>query len=188
MTWLPNALSLSRVPAAFLLLVTYQINPVALKLSLGLFIFVAVTDTLDGIVARRLHVASHRGYLIDGFADRTFSVACVLTASMHHNLALWVALLAITREFLLYTSRLLSPEEWHPPSLGQRLHSLVLFGATRLWFLSLMIVSLFAPADVARRGTILLNGAYAAAVVISSLVLFQALVRRIAACFEDEGS
>jgi CDP-diacylglycerol--glycerol-3-phosphate 3-phosphatidyltransferase len=186
--WIPHALSLSRVPLAFILVVTYRIDSHGLTQALMLFAVAAITDKLDGVVARNLKVASYSGYLVDGFADRTFSVACVLVATTYHALPLWTALLAIAREITLYTCRLIKPGDWHPPSRVTRLHSLAVFGVTRLWFLGLIIAGLTSPFTSAPvlRVSAVLNGIYSIALVISSLALFDTLLRALAQCFEEE--
>lgn len=188
--WLPNAFSLSRVLLAFLLLVRYRVDRPRLGEALVIFTIAAVTDKLDGALARRLGVASYRGYLVDGFADRTFSVACVLLGSAYYRLPLWVALLAITRELLLYTRRLLNPAAWHPPSRPARFHSLLVFGVTRLWFLGLLVATFCLASDntLARCALTLLNGAYSIVITISSLLLFQGLLNELLRCLEDEHS
>lgn len=188
--WLPDVLSLSRVPLAFMLLQSYRIDTRGLAEALLYFAIAAFTDKLDGAVARRLGVASYHGYLVDGFADRTFSAACILVATVHHALPLWVALMAITREMLLYTCRLIDPSRWHPPSRGARLHSLAVFGVTRLWFLALIAVGLVAPTHAIStlRVWSILNAGYSMVLAVSVLLLSDNLLRGLARCFDDEPS
>ena len=178
-SWLPHAISLCRMPLAFVLVITYRAEAAQVIASLIIFSLVAVTDKLDGFVARRLRIASYTGYLIDGFADRTFSVACILVAAGHHGLPLWIVLVAITRELLVYTCRLLNPSAWHPPSSLTRAHSLLVFAVTRLWFLGLLCIVLWGSlghGDVARV-IALINSVYGLTVLISLLATGDTLLR-----------
>jgi CDP-diacylglycerol--glycerol-3-phosphate 3-phosphatidyltransferase len=136
--WAPHALSLVRVALAFVLLITHESQQTRPELSFVIYFLAALSDKFDGVLARRLRVASYQGYLVDGFADRTFSVACILIAVTRYDLSLWIALTAITRELLMYTSRLIDPANWYPPTKSDRTHSLIVFAVTRLWFLGLL--------------------------------------------------
>lgn len=139
--WLPTILGLSRIPLALLLVLVYRPQPDRIILAIVIYALAAITDALDGAIARRLHIASYAGYLLDGFADRTVSVACILAAVFYHHLPLWIACIAIAREFLLATCRLLNPA-WYPPSKTERRHSVVVFGTSRIWFLLLLLGAL----------------------------------------------
>jgi phosphatidylglycerophosphate synthase len=185
--WLPDILSLSRVPLSFALLFTYRLDAHNLSLALAIFVIANVTDKVDGIVARRMRIASYHGYLVDGFADRTFSVACILAAVAHNGLPLWVSLIAIARELLLYTCRLLAPAAWHPPSRASRLHSVVVFGVTRAWFFGLLMLGLILARDgeAARNAVSVLNAVFAVSVTTSCMFLSCTLLTTIAKCFED---
>jgi phosphatidylglycerophosphate synthase len=176
-----------RVPISFLLLVTYRVDHRRLHFALALFVLSAVTDKLDGLVARWTGVASREGYIIDGFADRTLSVACILLGAVYHALPLWVALVAICRELLLYTCRLLLTA-WHPPPRYLRAHSLIVYGVTRLWFLGLIIASLYADLIPAQGAIAALNTIYALVVSLSSLLLLDVLFRSLVQCLGERRS
>jgi phosphatidylglycerophosphate synthase len=188
--WLPHALSLFRLPLAFILVLTYQVEADRLRLALGIVAAAAVSDKLDGVFARKFRVASFQGYLIDGLADRTFSVACIIVALLHHNLPSWAALVATTRELLMYTCRLMDPGAWHPPPRKTRAHSLIVFGVTRMWFLALILIAMTVSAPVETRhwAECLSNATYTLTVLVSFLLLLDTLLRRLAKCFEDENS
>ena len=80
---LPNAVSLSRVPlaGAFVL----STGPAE---RLGLVGAAAVSDMLDGWLARRARVASRWGALIDPIADRLFALIALVTLVVGGQLAL----------------------------------------------------------------------------------------------------
>jgi phosphatidylglycerophosphate synthase len=91
---LPSYLSASRVPlgVAFVLVVGRPL------LALALLATAALTDVLDGWIARRMRLQNATGALIDGVADKIF-VACVAFALIASGRLGWLGLLALaTRE------------------------------------------------------------------------------------------
>jgi phosphatidylglycerophosphate synthase len=108
-----NALSLSRVPAAFALLLIYDLGSRdRLVASLGIAFFVALSDVLDGKLARTYNNASKLGYVLDGLGDRAFHVAIYLVFVLNGILFAPLAWLLIFREVLQYAVRLVE-EDWH---------------------------------------------------------------------------
>ena len=71
---LPNIISLSRIALAA---VFVAIPDTAVRVAL--IVIAAVTDFLDGWIARRHALASRVGALIDPFADRVFVLAAITT-------------------------------------------------------------------------------------------------------------
>lgn len=84
-TWLPNALTLSRILTLPLLIfgiigidshgADSIISPLLL---IFLFILSALTDFLDGYLARLWHVTSDFGRMIDPIADKLFVAGCLI--------------------------------------------------------------------------------------------------------------
>lgn len=184
--WLPTLFCLSRIPLALWLVLVYGPETRQIATALAIYLVAAITDKLDGMLARRYGLASYAGYLVDGFADRVLSVACVLAAVVYHHLPLWIGSLAIAREFLLLTTRLID-QSWFPNSRMERLHSLVVFTVSRIWFLLLMLVALLQSLGqttfewVACAGTV----TYAAVVVASFSALLLLLRRQMAECIHS---
>lgn len=76
-----NALSLSRLPLAAVFVKTE--DPPA---RVGLVVGAALTDFLDGYIARHKHLESYWGALIDPIADRGFVMAALATFVMEGKL------------------------------------------------------------------------------------------------------
>jgi CDP-diacylglycerol--glycerol-3-phosphate 3-phosphatidyltransferase len=74
MAYLPNILSLLRIPLAFLFLST------DLTIRLTAVVLAMITDVLDGFLARRYRTNSQMGALIDPLADKFFMlvVLCIV--------------------------------------------------------------------------------------------------------------
>lgn len=90
----PNLLSAARVPlaVAFPLVVSHR------GAALGVLAAAALTDVLDGFLARRWHQATPLGALVDGITDKVFGVSLLGTLVGSHLLSPVLALLLATRE------------------------------------------------------------------------------------------
>jgi CDP-diacylglycerol--glycerol-3-phosphate 3-phosphatidyltransferase len=98
---LPNALTIARfaaIPIFVVLLVRDQDGP---SWPAGVvFALAAITDQLDGFLARRWHVESAFGKIADPLADRLMIDVCVVLLVVYDRLP-WVALLILLRDLLL---------------------------------------------------------------------------------------
>ena len=90
---LPNVLSLSRV--ALVPLFVLAASPGARAAIVGA---AALTDLLDGWLARRRRSASRLGAILDPIADRVFVLAALATLLVEGTLALRHAALLLTRD------------------------------------------------------------------------------------------
>ena len=109
MTWnLPNLLTLLRVLCIPLLVgAFYLAGPYAGIMSAVIFVVAAITDWLDGWVARTLDKESEFGAFLDPVADKLI-VATALVLLVDHYDSLWVTLSAIViigREILVSALR-----------------------------------------------------------------------------------
>jgi CDP-diacylglycerol--glycerol-3-phosphate 3-phosphatidyltransferase len=106
---LPNALTLLRiffVPLLVAVLVQDG-RRVALggmelsneQVALGIFLAAALTDLLDGWLARRWNQITTVGMLLDPIADKLLVSAALISLVQVHRVAGWMAVLIIGREF-----------------------------------------------------------------------------------------
>ncbi|MDB4954327.1 MAG: CDP-diacylglycerol--glycerol-3-phosphate 3-phosphatidyltransferase [Myxococcales bacterium] len=98
--WLANALTVSRIPLAVLFWVTYG----DVYWSLGIVALAAVTDALDGTIARWARARgslSTAGEWLDPAADKFFVVVVLATVAVREHTP-WPILIAIgARELLI---------------------------------------------------------------------------------------
>jgi len=113
---LPNLVTLSRIPGAFLIAVLlYSDWFGAASLAFVLFIVCAISDWLDGYLARKMNQVSTFGIFMDALADKIW-VLGVLIALTDRKLILpdrdifpvLVLLVILTREFLITGMRLVA--------------------------------------------------------------------------------
>ncbi len=94
---LPNALSFLRLPLAVLFILTESAPARALIILLA-----AITDGLDGWLARRLGQQSGAGQLVDPITDKLFVLVAMATLTARGELAAWMVLVLLARD--IYTS------------------------------------------------------------------------------------
>ncbi|WP_414896792.1 CDP-diacylglycerol--glycerol-3-phosphate 3-phosphatidyltransferase [Rhodovulum sp. YEN HP10] len=97
MRWtLPNILSVLRLAAAPLFPLVYFLwdSPVADWVALVLFIGASITDWVDGYVARRWHLTSRFGAMIDPIADKAMVLAALLVMVAKFGMPTWLTLAA----------------------------------------------------------------------------------------------
>lgn len=99
--FLPNALCFLRmllvIPVAWLL-VHHEY-----RLTLWLFAIAAVTDGLDGFLAKRCGWTSEFGKIIDPLADKILLVGVFLTLAIMGLVPAWLAFVAIARDVVITT-------------------------------------------------------------------------------------
>ncbi len=91
---IPNALCLLRIilMPVFVMLIVFTDK----KYAVIFFVIAAITDALDGYVARHFDQKTKFGALFDPLSDRIFMIPVVIAAAV--KLSLWVLLFVLVRE------------------------------------------------------------------------------------------
>ena len=99
---LPNAITFSRLvmTAAFVAAVS-QRSLTGYGLGLALFVLAAVSDFVDGYLARRMGLVTPLGKLMDPLADKILVSAAFVFFTERGLCPVWVTALIIGREFLV---------------------------------------------------------------------------------------
>ena len=102
----PNILSLSRIFLTFPIILFFESS--LYYLSALIFVAAAITDFLDGYIARKRNEATELGSLLDLLADKIFVSILLIWATFNFqdNLILISAVLIITREISVSYLRL----------------------------------------------------------------------------------
>lgn len=112
MTALPNLLTASRLVLILpIMLLLAWGGPTAAWWALGLFLLAAITDFLDGWLARRLDCATNLGVFLDPLADKVFAnvLLVYLACERPDWVPLWIVLVLLVREFAVQGFRSLAP-------------------------------------------------------------------------------
>ncbi len=106
---IPNYLTLFRIlltPVFFITLVSYTPEKESLRLvALAIFVVAALTDALDGILARFLKQRTALGQMLDPLADKILLVSAYIgllcVASLPFRPPLWITITIIFRDMIL---------------------------------------------------------------------------------------
>ncbi len=110
---LPNKLTVARLILSFLFvgLLTIDGLPLAKTFALLVFVIAAVTDFLDGYIARKHGLVTNFGKLMDPLADKVLMCAGFVLLTELGLIPAWIVILILTREFLVTGLRLLASAE-----------------------------------------------------------------------------
>ena len=107
----PNVLTVLRILLAPVIVVALlDETPNGDALAAGLFTLAALSDGLDGYIARRRQEITTFGKLMDPLADKLLVVAALISLVSLGRLAAWVAMVIIARELAVTGLRSLAAE------------------------------------------------------------------------------
>ena len=112
---LPNALTLLRIFMAPLLVVVLLTEiPDKEYWGLGIFLLAALTDALDGIIARRTDRMTTTGAMLDPIADKLLMSAAFISLVELQQAPAWMVTVIVGREFAVTALRLIALERGIP--------------------------------------------------------------------------
>lgn len=115
-----NKLTLLRILLVPVFMVTLSLNtPTTRLIALFIFIIAAITDFVDGYVARRYNQITNLGKVLDPVADKVLVAAALIGLVELNEIAAWIAVLIISREFLVSVLRILVANEGRVLAAGQ---------------------------------------------------------------------
>lgn len=107
-TWnLPNVLTLARLAAVPIVgVLLFMQSPLARDMAAVLFVVAAVTDFIDGAIARKRGITSDFGALLDPIADKALITVALVGLSALGDVPWWVTIVILVREFAVTALRL----------------------------------------------------------------------------------
>lgn len=121
---LPNAITLLRlllVPVIAVLLAEQRFPAAFVVFAIG-----AVSDGIDGWLARRLNAESQVGLVLDPVADKLFVISTAFVLAWEHLLPLWLASALVARDVLILAPLLIDPkfkDHWPSPNRAGKAHT-----------------------------------------------------------------
>ncbi|HUM12402.1 MAG TPA: CDP-diacylglycerol--glycerol-3-phosphate 3-phosphatidyltransferase [Myxococcaceae bacterium] len=116
----PNLLTFGRILIIPLFIVlAYQANPMASLLAGALFAVAAITDVVDGWLARRMGLVTVIGKFLDPLADKLIVLAAMVMLVRLGRFPAWVAILLLSREFVVTGLRQIAASEGMVIAAGQ---------------------------------------------------------------------
>ena len=115
----PNKLTLIRILLVPAMLIVYLIKipgtifniPVYSLILDLIFIVGAITDKVDGYLARKNNQITNFGKFLDPIADKILVISAMLILIQMGNLPAWIPIIIITREFVVSGYRLVAVQE-----------------------------------------------------------------------------
>jgi CDP-diacylglycerol--glycerol-3-phosphate 3-phosphatidyltransferase len=109
---IPNVLTLLRILAVPVLVVALlEETPDGDVIAAAVFALAALTDGLDGYIARRRSEVTTFGKLMDPLADKLLVIAALISLVSLDRLAAWIAMVIIARELAVTGLRSLAAEQ-----------------------------------------------------------------------------
>lgn len=109
---LPNKLTIARMCMVPLFMIALMINtPASRIIATVIFALASLTDMLDGQIARKYNMVTNFGKLMDPLADKVLTAAAMICLVELGDLAAWIAVVIIFREYLITGLRSVAANE-----------------------------------------------------------------------------
>lgn len=117
---LPNMLTLGRIAVIPLFVwLTADGDPMSSFLSAFVFTLAAVTDVVDGFLARRWNMITVTGKLLDPLADKLIVAAALVMMVRLGRVPAWLVIVLLSREFIVTGLRQIAASEGMVIAAGQ---------------------------------------------------------------------
>ena len=127
MRHLPNLICLLRIVLVWPIVVS--IAHADYPLTLALFFIAAMSDGLDGFLAKRFHWTSELGRLLDPLADKLLLVGVFLVATWYGLIPHWLTAAAVGRDVAIVLGSLAFHIGWGPlkarPMISSKINTLL---------------------------------------------------------------
>lgn len=96
---------------AFMFFLLYSNFPYSRIISAVIFIVAAITDSLDGYIARSRKIVTNFGKFLDPLADKLLITAALVSLVELQKITSWMAMIIIGREFVVTGLRMIAAAE-----------------------------------------------------------------------------
>src|SRR6516162_552239 len=128
---IPNLITLGRI--ILVPIVVWAITSGEMRAAFFLFVAAGVSDAVDGLLAKRFHMTSELGALIDPLADKALIVSIYVALSVAGALPVALVILVVSRDIMIVSGFMLSwvvgnpmPVRPHPVSKANTAAQIVL--------------------------------------------------------------
>lgn len=109
---IPNSLTLLRIVLIPLFVIIISVKvPNGDLIAAGIFIVAALTDSLDGYLARKMKQVTKLGIILDPLADKLLITAALISLVELGRVPGWIAIVILGREFAVSGLRMIKAEE-----------------------------------------------------------------------------
>jgi cardiolipin synthase (CMP-forming) len=103
---IPNLITLARI--LLVPVVVYAIAAGELRLAFLLFLAAAISDIVDGFLAKRFGMMTELGAYLDPLADKVLIVSIYVTLGVTGVIPLWIVILVVSRDIMIVGAIILS--------------------------------------------------------------------------------
>ena len=103
---IPNLITLGRI--LLVPVVVWAIAAGELTFAFGLFVAAAISDAVDGFLAKRFGMQTELGAYLDPLADKVLIVSIYLTLGITGIIPRWIVILVVSRDIMIVGAVLLS--------------------------------------------------------------------------------
>ena len=110
---LPNKLTVLRiimVPFFVFFMLAPDMTGINNYIAVAIFIVASLTDLLDGKIARKYNLVTNFGKFMDPLADKLLVCSAMICLIQTGQLAAWIVVIIIAREFIISGFRLIAAE------------------------------------------------------------------------------
>lgn len=109
---LPNKITLLRVLLVPVFIVVFNLDiPYSTYFAAFIFIFAAITDSVDGYIARSQKLVTNFGKFADPLADKVLTSAALILLVGVGKIPSWIVIVIIAREFTITGFRVIAASE-----------------------------------------------------------------------------
>src|ERR1700751_488137 len=96
---IPNITTLGRI--LLVPIIIWAIASEQMALAFAVFVVAGVSDAVDGFLAKRFHMTSELGALLDPLADKALLVSIFIALGIWGAIPRWIVILVVSRDFMI---------------------------------------------------------------------------------------
>ena len=96
---IPNLITLGRI--LLVPVIVWAITSGQMSVAFVLFVIAGISDAVDGFLAKRLHMQSETGALLDPIADKALLVSIYIALAITADLPRWLVILVVSRDIII---------------------------------------------------------------------------------------
>ena len=96
---IPNLITLGRI--LLVPIVVWAIASNQMEIAFAVFVVAGISDAVDGFLAKRFHLQSELGALLDPLADKALLVSIFITLGVWGAIPRWIVILVVSRDIMI---------------------------------------------------------------------------------------
>jgi cardiolipin synthase len=103
---IPNIITLGRI--ILVPIIVWAIASSEMEIAFAIFVVAGVSDAVDGFLAKRFHMASELGALLDPLADKALLVSIYVALGIWGAVPRWIVILVVSRDIMIVSAVIVS--------------------------------------------------------------------------------